>query len=72
MLSTVKNIEPFNKFEELFADLYFEPEFPQILGSILEDDVIFKEGEVEPCQKIRKKYKPRRQLHQYGIFETKL
>ena len=55
MLSTVKNVELLNKFEELFADLYFEPEFPQILGSILEDDVIFKEGEVEPCQKIRKK-----------------
>ena len=41
-----------NKLEELFAELYTEPESPQILGSILQDDVILKEEEVEPCQKI--------------------
>ena len=36
----------------IFAELYIEPESPQILGSILQDDVILKEEEVEPCQKI--------------------
>lgn len=41
-----------NKLEELFAELYTEPESAQILGSILQDDVILKEEEVEPCQKI--------------------
>ena len=35
---------------KLFADLYIELEFPQILGSILQDDVIFKEGELGPRQ----------------------
>ena len=54
MLPPVKNVELLNKFEELFADLYIEPESPQILGFILQDDVIFKEGELEPRQKIRK------------------
>ena len=56
MLSTVKNVVLLNKFEEPFADLYIEPESPEILGSILQDDNIFKK-EVEPRQKIRKKEK---------------
>ena len=58
MLSTVKKIELLNKFEEIFGDLYIKPESPQFLRSILQDEVIFKEGEVRPCQKIRKKVKP--------------
>ena len=59
-----------NKLEELFAELYTEPESPQILGSILQDDVILKEEEVEPCQKIQKSKSLRRQLHQiYVIFQ---
>ena len=59
MLPTVKNVELLlNKFEKLFANLYIKVESPQILGSNLEDDVIFKEGEVEPRHKIRKKEKP--------------
>ena len=58
MLSTVKNVELLNKFEEPFGDLYIKPEYPQFLRSILQDDVIFKEGQVKPCQKIRKKVKP--------------
>ena len=58
MLSTVTNVKPLNKFEELFTDLYIEPESPQILGSILQDGVIFKEKGVEPRQKIRKQEKP--------------
>ena len=57
MLSTVKNVELLHKFEELFADLYIEPESTQILGSTIQDDVIFK-GDVEPRQKVPKKEKP--------------
>ena len=54
----------------IFAELYIEPESPQILGSILQGDVILKEEEVEPCQKIQKSKSLRRQLHQiYGIFQ---
>ena len=60
MLSTVKNVELLNKFEELFADIYIEPQSSQILGSFLQDYVIFKEGEVDPRYKIRKKEKPLR------------
>ena len=55
MFSTVKNVELLYKFEELFADLYFEPESPQILGSILQDDVIFKEEEVDPFRIFEKR-----------------
>ena len=58
MLPPVKNVELLNKFEELFADLYIEPESPQILGFKLQNDVIFKERELEPRQKIRKMAKP--------------
>ena len=55
MFSNVKNVELLYKFEELFADLYFEPESPQILGSILQDDVIFKEEEVDPFRIFEKR-----------------
>lgn len=58
MLSAVKKIELLNKFEEICADLYIKPESPQFLRSILQDEVILIEGEVRPCQKIRKKLKP--------------
>ena len=51
-LSSVKNVKLLNKFEKLLADLYIEPESPQILGPVLQDNIIYKEGEVEPRQKI--------------------
>ena len=39
MLSALKNVKILNKFQELVADLYIEPESPQILGSTTLDKI---------------------------------
>ena len=54
MLSTAKNVELLNNFEELFADIYIEPQFSQILGSFLQMMLFSKKERWIPVIKYEK------------------